>query len=124
MTRTIRVGVLVLTSALTMLACGSGGGTTSRDISVTSTSVPGVTESTSTPATPTAPVTTTARAEATRGCLAVLADGLKLARDYSREVRGIAGADEAAYRVRAQALLDEARRLGCKVPPGVEDFLR
>jgi len=107
-----------------MVACGSGGAAPPRDISVTSTSVTGAPESTSAPVTPTTPATTAARAEPTRGCLAILADGIKLARDYRNEVRGIAGADEAAYRARAQALVDEARRLGCQIPPGVEDFLQ
>jgi len=126
--RTVRTGLLVMTSALSVVACGSGGDTTPRDISVTSTSVSGETTPTPGPAlvptTTAAPATTTARAGATRGCLAVLADGLKLVRDYSRDVRSFAGADEAAYRARAQALVDEARRLGCRIPPGVEDFLQ
>jgi len=124
MRRAIRNGLLVLVSALAVVGCGSSGGKAPPDISVTSTTVAGVTTPTPVPTTTAAPATTTARAEATRGCLAVLADGLKLLRDYSQEVRGIAGADEAAYKARAQALLDEARRLGCKIPPGVEDFLR
>jgi len=124
MTRAIRLGLLVLTAALCVVACGSTGGTTPRDISVTSTSVVDAAAATTTPTTVATPVTTAAPAQAGRGCLAILADGVKLARDYSNEVRGIAGADEAAYRARAQALVDEARRLGCKIPPGVEDFLR
>ncbi len=122
--RTVRTGLLVMTSALSVVACGSSGDTTPRDISVTSTSVPGVTTPTPVPTTTAEPATTPARAEATRGCLAVLADGLKLVRDYSRDVRSFAGADEAAYRARAQALIDEGRRLGCRIPPGVEDFLQ
>jgi len=120
----IRLGLLFVASAFSLVACGSSGNAAPRDISVTSTSVSGVTEPTSAPATTTAPATTAAPAQATRGCVAVLADGLKLSRDYIQDVRSFAGADEAAYKARAQALVDEARRLGCQVPPGVEDFLR
>ncbi len=125
MTRTVRCRLLLLASALSVVACGSSGGKAPPDISVTSRSVSNATTPAPVPTTTAAAATTTtARAEATRGCLAVLADGLKLLRDYSQEVRGIAGADEAAYRARAQALVDEARRLGCRIPPGVEDFLQ
>lgn len=48
---------------------------------------------------------------------------LRLQNDYRRDSRGIAGADEAAYRTRAQALLDESRRLGCPQPTGLSSFL-
>ena len=49
---------------------------------------------------------------------------LKLQNDYFTEVRGIAGADEAEYRRKAQAILDEARNLGCPDPKGLNMFLR
>jgi hypothetical protein len=58
------------------------------------------------------------------GCSGLVGDAIELQLDYSRDVRGIAGADEAAYRVRAESLVTEARRLDCPVPPGVRDFLR
>lgn len=49
---------------------------------------------------------------------------LRLQNDYRMDVRGIAGADEAAYRRRAQAILDEARSLGCPDPRGLNMFLQ
>ena len=115
MTRTIRVALVVLTLALATTACGSGGDDEEApgDTSVTSTSVQ-----------PTTPITTAPATTAGRSCAAILADGVKLAQDYRNESRGIAGADEAKYRARAQALVNEARRLGCPVPPAVDDFLR
>ena len=71
------------------------------------------------PTTITSVVVTTAG----KSCSSLSVEALKLNTDYARDVRGIAGADEAEYNRRAQALLDEARALGCPVPPGVEDFL-
>lgn len=115
MTRTIRATLLALTLALAMTACGGSADDEQGpgDTSVTSTSVRATTLTTSAPAT-----------TAGRTCAAILADGVKLANDYRNESRGIAGADEAKYRARAQALVNEARRLGCPVPPAVDDFLR
>ena len=49
---------------------------------------------------------------------------LQLQNDYRRDVRSIVGADEPGYRRRAQALIDEAQRLGCPRPVGLESFLR
>ncbi len=110
-------------SVQALWACGSSSDNQSRDVSVTSTSVAATTPTAAPAPTPQA-TTTVPVASAGRSYTAILAAGLKLARDYSNEVRGIAGADEAKYRAQAQALLDEARVRGCPVPPGVEDFLR
>ncbi len=71
------------------------------------------------PATTTSVVATTAA----RSCSTLSIEAVKLNADYARDVRGIAGADEAAYDRRAQAIIDEAQALGCPVPPGVEEFL-
>lgn len=70
------------------------------------------------------PTTAPAPTTAGRTCLAILTDGLELARSHSLDQRGIAGADEAKYKARAQVLADEARREGCAVPGVVENFLR
>lgn len=74
---------------------------------------------TAAPPTTAAPVTIGGRT-----CLAILTDGLEMTRQYISDQKGIAGADEAKYKARAQGLADEARREGCQVPPVVEEFLR
>ena len=115
MSTTTRATLVALTLALAMTACGSSADDerVPGDTSVTPTSVRATTLTTSAPAT-----------TAGRTCAAILADGVKLANDYRNESRGIAGADEAKYRARAQALGNEARRLGCPVPAAVDDLLR
>ena len=72
-----------------------------------------------TPATTAGPVTT-----AGRTCSSILNDGLTLARNFRNESRGVAGPpDEARFRASAQALVDEAKRLGCPIPDAVKQFL-
>jgi hypothetical protein len=79
---------------------------------------------------PAAPVATTTSAApgptttvAGAGCLALLAKAAKLLQDERATMRGIAGptpAEEARLRAREQALRDEARRLGCRLPAGLQ----
>ena len=121
----MRGGLLALGLALAAAGCGDSG-----DDGLQLPSRPADTPTTITAAppdlpAPPAPVTTApARATGGRSCADILSDGIDLARSYSRDVRGIAGADEAQYRADAQALVDEARGLGCPIPGAVEEFLR
>ena len=57
-------------------------------------------------------------------CFKFPTEVLKLQNDYFMDVKGIAGADEAAYRRKAQAIVDEARSLGCPDPTGLNMFSR
>ncbi len=124
MRETLRASLLVVACAVALGACGQvkideepAGGTPVPSTRVAPTTV-------LQPATTAAPPTTSAPATiGGRTCLAILTDGLTLARDYSQEQRGIAGADEAKYKARAQVLADEARSERCQVPPVIENFL-
>ncbi len=49
---------------------------------------------------------------------------LRLQNDFREASRGIVAPDRAAYRARAQALVDEAHSLGCPTPVGLTSFLR
>jgi len=49
---------------------------------------------------------------------------LRLQNDFREASRGIIAPDRAEYRARAQALVDEARSLGCPMPVGLTSFLR
>ncbi|MGI9023106.1 MAG: hypothetical protein ACR2HV_07740 [Acidimicrobiales bacterium] len=120
MTRT-RATLVALMLVLAVAACGSESNeekplpTTPSDTSVTS-----VPDTGPAPATTAAPV-----AESGRSCAAILNDGVQLANSFRMESRGVAGPpDEAAFRARAQELLDEARARGCPVPAVVEQFLQ
>ena len=57
-------------------------------------------------------------------CFKFPTEVLKLQNDYRIEARGVAMPDIARYRARAQALVDEARSLGCPEPVGLSSFLR
>lgn len=115
MTRALRAALLALGTVVA--ACGgasdfeeSPGGPAATTTTIT------VVASTVTTA---APVT-----KAGRTCSSILSDGLTLARNFRNESRGVAGPpDEARFRASAQALVDEARRLGCPVPDAVKQFL-
>jgi len=127
MTKAMRIALLVLTFATGSAACGQVkvDEELPAETSVPTTRAPvtrprpATTVSTLAPPTTAPPATT-----AGRTCLAILTDGLQLARDHSMEQRGIAGADEAKFKARAQILADESVREGCQVPPVVEEFLR
>lgn len=127
MRETLRASLLVVACAVALGACGQvkideepAGGTPVPSTRVAPTTATTVLQ----PATTAAPPTTSAPATiGGRTCLAILTDGLTLARDYSQEQRGIAGADEAKYKARAQVLADEARSARCQVPPVIENFL-
>lgn len=56
-------------------------------------------------------------------CFKFPVEVLKLHNDYREDVRTFAGADEAAYKRRARALVDEARSVGCPMPTGLSTFL-
>lgn len=123
MRETLRASLLVVACVVALGACGQvkideepAGGTP-----VPSTRVAPTTATTATTAAP--PTTSAPATIGGRTCLAILTDGLVLARDYSQEQRGIAGVDEAKYKARAQVLADEARSEGCQVPPVIENFL-
>ena len=119
----IRATLVVVTMALVLAACGqvTDEGQLPGDSSPTSTSAPVTTASTLA-----APrnVATTVQPTTTAGppCVSITVESLALQRDYARDVRGIAGADEAAYKARARALAEKARRLGCPVPPGIANW--
>ena len=93
-------------AVLGLLGCGEGG----------TTAEPTTTAPTSTLAEPT---TTTSDP-----CFKFPVLVLRLQNDYRQELRGVAGADPAKYRARAQALVDEAHSLGCPTPVGLNSFLR
>lgn len=111
--------IAVLIVGLVLAACGQvtgddqlPGGTLD-----TSSSIPATTATTAAAPTTTVRPTTTAAP-----CLSISVEALKLIRDYNRDVRGIAGADEARYRADARALADKARRLGCPVPSAIANW--
>jgi hypothetical protein len=114
MTRLLRGAALVLV----MNAAACGGASDFED----SPGGPATTTTTTvlaTPATTAGPVTT-----AGRTCSSILNDGLTLARNFQMESRGVAGPpDDARFRASAQALVDEAKRLGCPIPEAVKQFL-
>ena len=97
---------MLLTGVLALGGCGDGG----------TSSVPSTT----------APTTTVAEPSTTTSdpCFKFPVLVLRLQNDYRQEQRGIAGADPAKYRARAQALVNEARSLGCPTPVGLNSFLR
>ncbi len=122
MTRLLMGAALVL--VMNAAACG---GATDFEEPPTS---PATTATTAGPATTTtvvlATTATTAGPATTAGrtCLSILNDGVTLARNFRNEQRGVAGPpDEARFRARAQALVDEAKRLGCPIPEVVKQFL-
>ncbi len=138
MRETLRASFLVVACAVALGACGQvkieeepAGGTpvpSTRVAPTTATTVlqPATTAAPFAPGSDSRSSWPTTSAPATIGgrtCLAIVTDGLTLARDYSQEQRGIAGADEAKYKARAQVLADEARSEGCQVPPVIENFL-
>lgn len=117
--RALPGAIAVLALALVLAACGqvTGNDQLPGDTSDTSSSVPTTTATTAAATTTTARPTTTAAP-----CLSISGEALKLLRDYNRDVRGIAGADEARYRADARALADKARRLGCPVPSAIANW--
>jgi len=110
--------MLVVTMAVVVTACGH--------VATKEEAPPGTTATTAGSVTTVIPVTTAAAPTPTAGptCLSIVVAGLKLNRDYARDVRSFAGADEASYKARARALADDARRLGCPVPASIQSFLR
>ena len=105
MGRTIRGGFAVLMVAVLVGACG---GDDDRQAPAATTTTTGA-----------APTTT-----ADPACSMILADAIRLGLEYRQEVRGVAGADEAKYRARAQELVTRAEPIGCPVRPAVEQFLQ
>ena len=121
------VQALLLVAALTLGACGQVAidEELPPTTSVRRTTAPTAAAKPAAPP-PTVAVPTTAPPPTVGGrtCLAILNDGLAMTSQYIQDQKGIAGADEAKYRARAQVLADEARSEGCQVPPVVEAFLR
>lgn len=122
MTRLLRGVALVLV----MGAAACGGASDFEDppggpATTATTAGPATTTTTvlATTASTAGPVTT-----AGRTCLSILNDGLTLARNFQNESRGVAGPpDEARFRASAQALVNEAKGLGCPIPAAVKQFL-
>lgn len=113
MTRLLRCAAL----ALVMGAAACGGTSDFED-------QPGGPATTTTTALATTVATAGPVTTAGRTCAAILNDGLTLARNFRNESRGVAGPpDEAKFRASAQALVDEAKRLGCPIPEAVKQFL-
>jgi hypothetical protein len=103
-----RIVVTLLLLAAASGACGNGS-PTSEPTTVVTEPVPETPGTTSYIASP---------------CFKFPTEVLKLQNDFRIESRGVALPDAAKYRARAQALLDEARRLGCPDPVGLSSFLR
>ncbi len=100
------VPAVLAAAVLGLVGCGDGGTTAEPTTTAPSSTVPEPTTATSDP------------------CFKFPVLVLRLQNDYREERRGIAGADPAKYRARAQALVDEAHRLGCPTPVGLNSFLR
>ena len=100
------VATLLAAVALALTGCGDGGATSETTTTAPTTAVPEPSTTTSDP------------------CFKFPVLVLRLQNDYRQELRGVAGADPAKYRARAQALVDEARSLGCPTPAGLTSFLR
>lgn len=126
MTATVRAILLVAALALAPAACGQV--EIDEELPATTavrrTTLPTVATTATPRATVAPPTTAPPETVGGRTCLAILNDGLEMTRQYIQDQKGIAGADEAKYKARAQGLADEARREGCQVPPVVEAFLR
>lgn len=99
-------GGRVVGMVLALMAAGCGDDTASE----TTTTVP-----------PTVATTTTST---TDPCFKFPVLVLRLQNDFREAQRGVRGAHPSEYRGRAQALVDEARSLGCPTPVGLTSFLR
>ncbi|MDP9020332.1 MAG: hypothetical protein M3N25_05965 [Actinomycetota bacterium] len=122
--RTPRAVPAILAAAMLMVVLSACGGVDDED---SESKAPPETPSTTTSAPqeqPSNTVTTTAGTS----CLELAAEARQLAQDARGTMRGIAGPspeDEAELQARGEALLAEARRLGCPVPPGLSaDYVR
>jgi len=101
---------------------GCGGRLVDEKAPPTPSTTVGASTSTTAPA---APATTAGPATtAVPSCLSIVVAGLALNRDYARDVKSFAGADEAKYKARARILAADARRLGCPVPGSIQSFLK
>jgi len=124
----IRGTLLVVTLAVAGVGCGhvipdkQQPGETSVTTAAAVTAVTTVTTDFNGP--PATTAASTATTTAARTCLSITIAAVKLNRDYSRDVKSFAGADEAAYKARARAVAVEARQLGCPVPASIQSFLR
>ncbi|MCA1691482.1 MAG: hypothetical protein ABR540_00625 [Acidimicrobiales bacterium] len=105
--RRIGFGLVSVVWLLVAVACGSG-----DEEPETTTTVP-------TSIVEEAPTTTS---YLQNPCFGIPTEVLRLQNDYRDAVRTFAGADEAEFRARAQALVDRAAQNGCP-PPSVNSFL-
>lgn len=123
--RTPRAVLATLAAAMLMVVMSACGGVDGED---SESKAPPETSSTTSSAPPQEQPSNTVTTTAGTSCLELAAKARQLAQDARGTMRGIAGPspeDEAELQARGEALLAEARRLGCPVPPGLStDYVR
>jgi len=109
--RALRHGIVLGALSLALVACGGGGSSTESG-------------PTTTPSTAAIPTTTPTTSYTQNPCFKFPVEVLRLQNDWRLEQRGIREPDKEPYRRRAQALVDEARQLGCAPLVGLSSLLR